>query len=166
MRLLLIHAIMAAFLTYFAFQHAITGGMPYTAISATLLFAAVMFILWLSTYFYRRTYFHKLPKLLYFILFFIKELLVANLKIAYDIITPHFRIQPTVMAYPLTAKTDLEISLLANLLGLTPGTLSIDVSEDRSTLFVHTLYLKHGDVQHLKQHIKNGYERRILELTA
>lgn len=166
MRLLLIHTLLAALLVYFFFQLPAAGAVPYTALSTTLLFALTMFLLWLSTSFYCRSYFLKLPKLLRFILFFTKELFAANLKIAYDIITPHYHLQPTVLAYPLSVRTDLEITLLANLLGLTPGTISIDVSDDRSTLYVHTLYLKHGDVQQLKQYIKDGYEKRISELTA
>ena len=166
MKLLFTHIFLAGLVVYVFFRQPVADPIPYTAFTATLLFAAVFFMLWLSTYFYRLSYFIKLPKLLRFLLFFFKEMIVANLKIAYDIITPHLRIEPTVMAYPLTVKTDLEITILANMLGLTPGTLSIDVSEDRSTLYVHTLYLMHGEVQYLKQHIKDGYERRILELTA
>ncbi|WP_276495796.1 Na+/H+ antiporter subunit E [Pontibacter litorisediminis] len=165
MRLLLIHIILAILLVY-TFFHRPFVAVPYSAISATILFALVFTVLWLSSYFYRRSYFLKIPKLIRFLLFFMKELFVANLKIAYDIITPHYRMQPTVMAYPLEARSDLAISILANMIGLTPGTLSIDVSADRTTLYVHTLYLKHGDVEQLKQHIKNGFERRILELTT
>ncbi|OKL41634.1 Na+/H+ antiporter subunit E [Pontibacter flavimaris] len=165
MKLLLLHIMLAAAVVYTYFQFP-GARVPYTALSTTLLFAAVFLLFWLGSYFYRRSYFRKVPKLAYFIAFFLKELLVANLKIAYDIITPNYRLQPTVFALPLKASTDLEITLLANLIGLTPGTISLDVSDDRSTLYVHTLYLRHGDVEQLKLHIKNGFERRILELTA
>lgn len=165
MRLLLIHTFLAAALVYIYFQH--PGPLlPYSAISTTLLFIALYTLLWLSSYFYRRSYFRKVPKLVYFISFFLKELFVANLKIAYDIVSPHYRMRPTILAFPLKAKTDLEISILANMIGLTPGTLSIDISDDHKILYVHSLYLKHGDIEQLKLHIKNGFERRILELTA
>ncbi|WP_266205458.1 Na+/H+ antiporter subunit E [Pontibacter kalidii] len=165
MKLLLLHIVLAAMVVYVYFQYP-DPQVPYTALSTTLLFMVLFLLLWLSSYFYRRSYFRKVPKLVYFILFFLKELLIANLRIAYDIMTPNYRLQPTVMAFPLKAQTDLEISILANIIGLTPGTISLDVSEDRKTLYVHTLYLKHGDVEQLKLHIKNGFERMILELTA
>lgn len=165
MKLLLTHIVVAGALIYTYFRQ--PGALiPYTALSTALLFLLLIILLWISSQFYNRSYYRKLPKLFYFFLFFLKELFIANLKIAYDIITPHYRMQPTLLALPLNAKTDLEISLLANIISLTPGTLSIDISEDRSVLYVHTLYVKHGDVEQLKRSIKDGFERRILELTA
>ncbi|MCX2741858.1 Na+/H+ antiporter subunit E [Pontibacter anaerobius] len=165
MKLLLIHSLIAGVAVYFYFQHP-DAIIPYTALSTALLFLVLFSLLWNSSYFYHRSYYRKMPKLLHFIMFFMKELFVANMKIAYDIITPHYHMSPTVLAFPLRLKTDLEISILANMIGLTPGTLSIDVSADRKFLYVHTLYLKHKDIEQLKLHIKNGFERRILELTA
>ena len=47
------------------------------------------------------------------------------------------RLKPGIFAYPLKVDRDFEITLLANLITLTPGTLSVDVSADRRTLFVH-----------------------------
>ncbi|AKD04598.1 Na+/H+ antiporter subunit E [Pontibacter korlensis] len=165
MRLLLIHSILAGLITYTFFQRADVG-IEYNALTTLILFSLLMSLLWISSYFYHRSYFFKLPKLISFILYFWKELLLANLKIAHDIVTPRYRLQPTVFALPLEVTTDLEISILANIIGLTPGTLSIDVSEDRKLLYVHTLYLKHNDIEQLKQHIKLGFEKKILELTA
>jgi multicomponent Na+:H+ antiporter subunit E len=69
---------------------------------------------------------------------------------------------PGVVAIPIRAKTDLEITLLANLISMTPGTLSLDVSEDRKTLYVHAMYVK--DPQDLRDDITNNLERRVLEI--
>ncbi|TPE45976.1 Na+/H+ antiporter subunit E [Pontibacter mangrovi] len=165
MKLLFIHSALAGALVYVSFKQKL-GLLPYNAATAVLLFLVVLFLLWLTSYLYRRTYFIKLPKLFSFLFFFFKELLVANLKIAYDILTPHYRMRPTVLALPLEASSDFEIAVLANLIGLTPGTLSIDVSPDRRILYVHTLYLFNDDAEQMKQHIKNGLERKILELTT
>jgi multicomponent Na+:H+ antiporter subunit E len=63
---------------------------------------------------------------------------------------------------PLSARTDLEIFLVSNLLSLTPGTLSVDLSEDRHTLFVHVMFLE--DVDKTRHEIKNGLEKRVLEV--
>jgi multicomponent Na+:H+ antiporter subunit E len=54
------------------------------------------------------------------------------------------------------------ITLLANLITLTPGTLSIDVSDDRKTLYVHTVNL--NDPESFRKSIKEGFERRVQEL--
>lgn len=97
-----------------------------------------------------------------FIAFFIYELFKANLRVAYDVITPSHTMRPGVIAIPLAAKTDMEITLLANLISLTPGTLSLDVSDDRSVLYIHGMFV--DDPDELRHEIKAGFERRVLEL--
>ncbi|GAB3527024.1 hypothetical protein GCM10027443_02940 [Pontibacter brevis] len=139
---------------------------PYNALTASLAFLLLFILLWLSSFLYNKTYFRKLPKAVNFGFFFLKELLVANVKIAFDILTPHYYMNPTVIAIPLRIKTNFEIMLLANMITLTPGTLSIDVSKNRKTLYVHALYVKDDDIEKLKQHIKHGFERRLIELTT
>jgi multicomponent Na+:H+ antiporter subunit E len=94
--------------------------------------------------------------------FFIKELIKANLRVAYDVLTPGLQIRPGVIAIPLDARTDAEITLLANLITLTPGTLSLDVSVDRRTLYIHAMYI--DDPEAVRQQIKHGFERRVLEV--
>lgn len=95
-------------------------------------------------------------------MFFIKELIIANFRVAYDVLTPGYHMRPGILAVPLDAKTDLEITLLANLITLTPGTLSLDVSNDRRTLYIHAMYA--DDPEAVKHSIKHGFERRILEV--
>jgi len=72
---------------------------------------------------------------------------------------------PAVVAVPLDAETDFEITLLANFITLTPGTLSIDVSKDRKTLYVHEVYVEGGDTDKVRNQIKNGFEKKILKIT-
>lgn len=95
-------------------------------------------------------------------LYFLKEMLKANFEVAYDVITPKFFMKPGIVKYPLTATTDMEITLLSNLISLTPGTLILDLSDDRKVLYIHVMYLKSRDK--FVNHIKNGLERRLLEL--
>lgn len=108
------------------------------------------------------SYFQKIPKAIGFFFYFIKELVVANIVIAYDILTPTDHMKPGIVAIPLDAKTDLEITLLANFITLTPGTLSLDVSTDKKTLYVHGIYVK--DADRFRASIKQGFEKRLLEL--
>ena len=107
-------------------------------------------------------YFKIIPKLIAFIFFFLWELLKAILQVAYDVVTPKFYMTPGIVRVPLEAETNLEITLLANLITLTPGTLSIDVSDDRKVLYVHAMYL--SDKQAFIDDIKNGFEKRLLEI--
>ena len=107
-------------------------------------------------------YFQRFPVALRFTGFFLWQLLLSNLRVAYDVITPQLHMRPGIIAVPLDAKTDQEITLLANLITLTPGTLSLDVSEDRSVLYVHAMFVDSPDK--VRNSIKNGFERRLLEL--
>lgn len=104
----------------------------------------------------------RVPRLIEFVAFFVWELVWANLRVAYDVITPKHHMRPAIIALTLDAQTDLEITLLANLISLTPGTLSLDVSPDRKALYIHHMYVRNPDVE--KQRIKNGFERRLLKV--
>jgi multicomponent Na+:H+ antiporter subunit E len=108
------------------------------------------------------SYFHRIPKVIGFLFFFLYEMLKANLQVAYDVITPRFFMKPGIVKFPLSAKTDLEITLLANCISLTPGTLIIAVSDDRKAIFVHVMYLEDRDK--FVEEVKNGLEKRLLEI--
>ena len=94
---------------------------------------------------------------------FIRELIEANFRLAHDVMTPRHYMRPAIVAIPLDAKTDFEITLLANLITLTPGTLALHVAPDRSVLYIHSVYTP--DAAELRRSIKEGLEARILELT-
>lgn len=95
-------------------------------------------------------------------LFFLWELIYANLRLARDVGTPRFSMRPGIVAVPLDASGDAEILLLAALINLTPGSVALDVSPDRKTLYVHVMYMT--DADSARAEIKNGFERRILQL--
>lgn len=158
------HFLIAFFGSYLYFKYG-DPMLPYNAIWAVVVWTMVMFALWLTSPFYHRSYFQKLPKAISFILFFLKELVVANLKVAYDILTPNYRMKPTVIALPLSVTTDMEITLLAGIITLTPGSLSVDVSADKKVLYVHTLYVTNNDIERTKYDLKHGFERRLMQLT-
>ncbi|MBS0003316.1 MAG: Na+/H+ antiporter subunit E [Thioalkalivibrio sp.] len=106
-------------------------------------------------------YIGKVPRFIGFIGYFIWELLLSNLKVAYDVLTPTHHMCPGVIAMPLEARTDGEITIVANLISLTPGTLSLDVSTDRKVLYIHVMYLVDRD--EVIRGIKS-FEARILEV--
>lgn len=109
-----------------------------------------------------KKYFRLLPSALSFILFFLYELIKANLQVAYEVMTPTMHMKPGIVSVPLDVKTDLEITVLANLISLTPGTLSLDVSPARDVLYVHAMYVL--DKEEFIFGIKNGFERKVLEI--
>jgi multicomponent Na+:H+ antiporter subunit E len=110
----------------------------------------------------RAEYAAKAITVVRFIGFYLWELLQANLRVAHDVVTPRHLGKPGVVAIPLDARTDAEITMFANLLTMTPGDLSLDVSSDRRVLYVHRMYL--DDVHEVTRDIKEGFERRVLEV--
>lgn len=104
----------------------------------------------------------KLNRFIVLLIVFVKELVVANFRVAYDVITPTYYMRPGIVAVPLDAKTDSEITMLANLISLTPGSLSLDVSSDRKVLYVYNMFV--DDRDEFIREVKQEFERRILEI--
>ena len=95
---------------------------------------------------------------------FLYELMVSAVRVALVVIRPDLSkaVRPAIVAVPLSVKSDAEITLLANLITLTPGTLSVDVSADKSVLYVHALYMDDRDA--MIADIANGFEKKIREV--
>ena len=107
-------------------------------------------------------YSKRIQRTVGFAVFYVRELVLANLRVAADVLTPNPRFRPGVLAIPLEANTDTEITLLANLLTLTPGSVSLDVSSDRRFLYLHAMYI--DDVEEYRASVKADIERRVLEV--
>lgn len=94
--------------------------------------------------------------------FFVWELVRANLRLAFDVATPSFHMKPGIIAVPLDVTQEAEILLLAMLINLTPGSVALDVSDDRRVMYVHVMYITTPD--EARAEIKQGFERRIVRL--
>lgn len=140
---------------------ALTGSLFF----ANFIFGFILgfFILWLMTRDdQEKRYFSRVPKIIGFFLYFLYEMIKANMQVAFDVITPKFFMQPGIIEYPMDAETDFEINMLAAVIALTPGTLFMDVSKDRKSIYIHVMYLK--DKEKFIRQFKNGSERRLLEI--
>jgi multicomponent Na+:H+ antiporter subunit E len=91
--------------------------------------------------------------------FFIWELMLANVRVAIDVLRPHTAIRPAVVAIPLDVTSDGEILLLSMLINITPGSVTIDLSDDRRTLYVHVMHMASAEAS--RREIKEGFERRV-----
>jgi multicomponent Na+:H+ antiporter subunit E len=94
--------------------------------------------------------------------FFVWELMLANVRVAIDVLRPRTTIRPAVVAIPLDVTTDGEILLLSMLINITPGSVTIDLSDDRQTLFVHVMHMTSAEAS--RREIKEGFERRVKSL--
>ena len=94
-----------------------------------------------------------------FLCFYLWEVLVANFRIAVDILTPRQRMRPRFIQVRLDPLTSRQLLVLTNVLTMTPGTLCVEVSDDGQDLLVHSLYSESDD--ELIRIIKEDYERRV-----
>jgi multicomponent Na+:H+ antiporter subunit E len=110
------------------------------------------------------SYYFKYVKAIFYLVFlFVKELILANLEVLKWVYKPKLDFQPGIIALPIDVKKNWEITLLANLITLTPGTLSVDVSRDQRFIYIHAIDLP--DVNETIVGIKNSFEKAIREVT-
>jgi multicomponent Na+:H+ antiporter subunit E len=108
-------------------------------------------------------YFAKAARLVRFVLYVLWEIVLANITVVrHVLLTPRAMLRPGIVAVPLDLKTDTEIAMLANLITLTPGTLSLDVSDDHKTLFVHAIEV--DDPEAFRTLTKQGFEKAVHEV--
>lgn len=144
----------------------------WVALTGDFTFASMLFGFFLSYFVLfiitrgtgRARYFRLVPKVIAFVFYFLYELIKANLQVAWEVITPKLFMTPGIVGVPLDVKSDSQITFLANLITLTPGTLSLDVSEDKKVLYVYSMYIK--DRESFIRSIKDGFEKRILEISS
>jgi multicomponent Na+:H+ antiporter subunit E len=102
---------------------------------------------------------------LYYVFFlFMKELALANWMVVKLVLSPRMPIRPGFVAVPLDAKTDFEITSFANSITLTPGTISVHVSDDRTMLVMHAIDTG-DDLDALRKATKDSLEAPILRFT-
>lgn len=141
---------------------ALTGQLNYT--NFVFGFIVGFFLLWFLNR--KRTsnqdYFLRVPKILAFIMYFLYDMLKANIEVAIDVVTPNYNMKPGIIKFEMDAKTDFEITMLANMVAMTPGTLVIDISKDKKYMYIHVMYLK--DIARFKRNLKQRTEKKLLEI--
>lgn len=117
-----------------------------------------------------REYGIRVFRVILFVGYVLRKIVSANIALAWIIIQPQkrmkARLNPAIVAVPLSVSGSLEIMLLASVITLTPGTISVDLGKDEAgdqVLYVHCLQFR--DKQQFQDDIKDGFERRILGFT-
>ncbi len=108
-------------------------------------------------------YFAKIGQIVRITISFLWELLIANLRVARDVLRPGpMQMKPRVVAVPMDVRGDVPLLLLGDMVSLTPGTLLMDISDDRKTMFLH--FINAPDEEQVKDEVKQGFERQVIEL--
>ena len=94
-----------------------------------------------------------------YIPFFLWEIIKANLDVAYRVINPKMPINPGIVEIRTNLKSDIAKLGLANSITLTPGTLTMDIDNDR--LFIHWINVKKTDVDESSKEIASSFEKYL-----
>jgi multicomponent Na+:H+ antiporter subunit E len=96
---------------------------------------------------------------------FIYDLVVSSVQVAMAVISPAGRVAPRLVLIPLDTRTDLQTMLVGNFISLTPGTLTVDVGEDRTTLLVHDMFAGESS-EKTRADVLTGLQKRVMEATG
>lgn len=80
-----------------------------------------------------------IPYVVLYVLVFFKEVLVANVDVAYRVLIPGRALEPQVILVPLRVETALGVTTIANSITITPGTITLDHDPDENALYVHMI---------------------------
>ena len=145
-----------------AFAWATVSG-EYSATTLLTGYVAGFLALWAFADVYSGTrYHHRVFATAQLILFFLWDLLSSNVQVAWAVLRQHHRGRSRFVEMPLDVESDFGVMLVANLITLTPGTLSVDVDEERRMLLVHAMFA--DDPEEVVTGLKDGIERRVIEV--
>ena len=118
--------------------------------------------LWLASPLFGETsgYFLRTFRVLRLAVFFLYELVLSSIQVVWDVLTPQHKSNPTILEVPLTVRSEFGILLTTNLISLTPGTISLDVTPDGKQLVVHAMFA--DDPEAVKAGIRR-FDRMVKE---
>jgi multicomponent Na+:H+ antiporter subunit E len=102
----------------------------------------------------------KIIYILFYVVVLLKEIIAANIDVAYRIIHPKLPINPGIVIIKTELKQDLAKMILANSITLTPGTFVLDIDEDK--LLVHWINVKTEDLESATQKIGRRFEKYLI----
>lgn len=108
-------------------------------------------------------YMKRVVKIISLVFLFIRELVLSNIEIVKLVYARKPDIEPAIFAFPIELKSNWEITLLANLITLTPGTLSVAVADDNTHIYIHAMDI--DDIDDSISSIKQTFEKAIKEVT-
>ena len=103
---------------------------------------------------------------LYYVPIFAWECFKANIDVAFRVIHPNLPIHPGIVKVKTALKSDTALTFLANSITLTPGTLTVDIDEEKGVLYVHWIEVKDKSTEKATKLIVERFERilkRIFE---
>lgn len=126
-------------------------------------FFGLLIIYTFRRFFTTRFYLLRVVAVVNLIYIFSRELILSNISVLKVILAPKLAIKPGIFAFPTELTEAWEITVLSNLITLTPGTLVVEVSDDNKILYVHAMNI--DDADEAIDSIRNTFEKAIREVS-
>lgn len=92
---------------------------------------------------------------------FLWEVLKANFDVAYRVIWPRMPIRPGIVTIRTGLVSDIGLTLLANSITLTPGTMTLDIDREHGLLYVHWIAVRTTDPEEATHMIARRFEQQL-----
>ncbi|KZZ83381.1 MULTISPECIES: Na+/H+ antiporter subunit E [Bacillaceae] len=136
----------------------------YTLVTFTVgLLFGLLIIFGMRRFFSTRFYLMNVIAVFTLLTIFMKELIMANLSVLKIIITPKLKLTPGIFSYETELTKAWEITVLSNLITLTPGTLVVEISDDNKTLYIHAMDI--SSEEEARKDIRDSFEKAIKEVS-
>jgi multicomponent Na+:H+ antiporter subunit E len=94
-----------------------------------------------------------------YVVYFLGKMFMANMDVLFRVIQPRVPTSPGIVSARLSLSSQRARNIVANSITLTPGTLTVEMTEDR--IFVHWISLPSGDAGQVTQEMVNGFASRL-----
>ena len=98
-----------------------------------------------------------------FLIYYFLQLSKSNIRIAYDILNPRSNLNPGFIDLNLKIHSDLGLLLFSNLISMTPGSLTINISDDKKNILIHIF---HQEDKENTIKVIGAIENKIIRLTS
>ncbi len=92
--------------------------------------------------------------------YFALDVVKSSFRVAYDVLTPTHRMRPGIVRVDISGMTERQLFFMMNLITMTPGSLGIDLSKDRTKLYLHAMYLD-GSASEMAQSFEQSYGKKV-----
>ncbi|AOZ92413.1 Na+/H+ antiporter subunit E [Paenibacillus crassostreae] len=123
----------------------------------------IVILLVLRRFFRGPFYPQRVWAILALLVLFNRELVLSSIAVIRHILRPKLKITPGIFAYTTELKSDWEVTILSCLICLTPGTLTLEVSKDGQTLYIHAMDMEDANI--ISEQIRGTFEKAIMEVT-
>jgi len=110
---------------------------------------------------------HPAKRFFHFLIYipkFFWEMIKANLEVAYLVVHPLLPIKPGIVKIKTKLTKDSAITVLANSITLTPGTMTVDVNKEKGEIYIHWIKVKSQEIELATKEISEKFEKTLMEV--